>query len=112
MVELAASVLWKAERVEVHDDARAVEDTEHDALAVERREGRDAEIDLFPHEPELDAPVLRQPALGDVELRHDLDAGDDGGLETPGRCLDVVQHAVDPVPDLQLVLERLDVNVR
>jgi hypothetical protein len=25
-------------------------------------------------EPDLDAPVLRQPLLGDAELRHDLDA--------------------------------------
>ena len=61
---------------------------------------------------ELDAAVLRQPPLGDVELRHDLDARDDRRGEPAGRRLDLVQHAVDAVADAQLVLERLDVDVR
>ena len=37
---------------------------------------------------------------------------DDGRLQPARRRLDVVQHAVDAVADLQLVLERLDVDVR
>ena len=104
-------VLGEAERLEVHDDARAVEDTQHDALAVERRQRRDAEVDLLAHHAELDAAVLRQAPLGDVELRHDLDARHDGRLQPARRRLDVVQHAVDAVADLELVLERLDVDV-
>src|SRR2546427_8758599 len=111
-VELRERVLRETERPEGHDDRRAVEDAEHDTLAVERGEGRDAEIDLAPHEPQLDAPVLRQAPLGDVELRHDLDARHDRRLQPPRRCLHVVQHAVDAVADLELVLEGLDVDVR
>ena len=65
----------------------------------------------MPISAELDAAVLRQAALGDVELRHDLDARDDRGLQPARRRLDVVQHAVDAVADLELVLERLDVDV-
>ena len=36
---------------------------------------------------QLDAPVLRQAALGDVQLGHDLDARDDRGLQPPRRRL-------------------------
>src|SRR5262249_23882629 len=110
--ELAQDVLGKAERLEVHDDARAVEDAEHDALAIERRQRRHAEIDLLAHQAELDAAVLGQAPLRDVELRHDLDARRDRRLQPPRWSLDVVQHAVDAVADLQLLLERLDVDVR
>src|SRR5262249_54181979 len=109
--ELAERVLREAQRLEVHDDAGAVEDAEHDALAVQRRQGRDTEIDLLAHHAQLDAAVLRQATLRDVELRHDLDARHDRGGQAARRRLDVVQHAVDAVADLELVLERLDVDV-
>src|SRR5579885_1942043 len=112
LLELRERVRGEAEGLEVHDDARAIEDAHHDALAVERRQRRDPQIDLPPHHAQLDPPVLRQPPLGDVELRHDLHARDDGRLEPTGRGVDVVQHAVDAVADLELVLERLDVDVR
>ena len=41
--------------------------------------------------------ILRQPALGDVEVGHDLDARDHGGAKALGRGFDVVQNAVDAV---------------
>src|SRR6185295_15145042 len=72
----------------------------------------DAEVDLAAHQPQLDASVLRQASLGDVELRHDLDARHDRRLQPARRGFDVVQHAVDAVTDLELVLERLDVDIR
>jgi hypothetical protein len=41
----------------------------HDLLAPHRRQDGDAEVHLLAlAELELDAPVLRQTALGDVEL--------------------------------------------
>ena len=44
----------------------------HDLLAEQRRQHRDAEVDLLRLaalvEADLDAAVLRQPLLGDVEL--------------------------------------------
>ena len=45
------------------------------------RHGRDAQVDLAAAHGGLDAPVLRQAPLGDVELRHDLDARGDGGAQ-------------------------------
>jgi hypothetical protein len=62
-------------------------------------------------EADLDAPVLRQPLLRDVELRHDLDARGDGVAELHRRRHDVVEDAVDAVADAQFLLVRLDVDV-
>src|SRR5216117_2526801 len=57
------------------------------------------------------APILGPQPVGDVELRHDLDTGDQGD---PGRARDLhhlPQHAVDPVADGDPALFRLDVDV-
>jgi hypothetical protein len=62
---------------------------------------------------EIDATVLRQAPLGDVEPRHDLEARDDGVLETA----QIFRHghgheqAVHPVTDAQLSLLRLEMDV-
>ena len=62
---------------------------------------------------QLDAPVLRQALLGDVQLAEDLQARDDLRLEVPDLRRDdgFQQHAVNAVADAQLVLERLEVHV-
>jgi hypothetical protein len=65
----------------------------------------------LPLHAQPDAAVLRQPALGDVEVREDLDARDHGGRKPARRRLDLVKHAVDPVAHDQPALERLDVDV-
>jgi hypothetical protein len=63
---------------------------------------------------EIDAAVLREALFGDVEPRHDLQAGNHGGLQR----FDVLRHgqffetAINAVADAQAVLLRLDVNVR
>ena len=91
----------EAERGEIERQRAAVEDAQHHALAVDRGHGRDAEIDLLAAHREPDAAVLRQTALGDVELRHDLDARDDGVAQPRRRRLDLAQHAVDAVAHAQ-----------
>src|SRR5438093_1501616 len=82
-----------------------------DGLAVHGRNRRDADVDASAVQVDADAPVLRQPALGDVHFGHDLDAGGDGGLQAARRRLLIVEDAVDAIPDAQRVLERLDVDV-
>ena len=57
-------------------------------------------------------PSCGQPALGDVELAHDLDAARDGFLDLLRHRLHVVEHAVDAVADLEPVVEGLEVDVR
>ena len=97
-------------QVELHD--RAVEDPQDDALAEHAGQGRDPDIDGVAAQRELNPPVLGQPALGDIEVRHDLDAAGDGGGQVPRRRDQLVEHPVDPVPHLVLFLERLEVDVR
>ena len=89
-----------------------VENTHHDALAVpagmvETRRSTDRPAIL-----QADASVLRQALLGDVELRHDLDARDDQRRDRAPALQHLVQHAVDAEAHHQPVLERLDVDVR
>src|SRR5262249_39691486 len=66
-----------------------------------------------PAHAELEAPVLRDASLGDVQLRHDLDAGDDRPMVTlVDRIHGLVQNAVDAVLDDDDILLSLDVHVR
>jgi len=59
----------------------------------------------------VNATVLGDAALGDVHLRHDLEAGDQGCVDMLGQLEDVMQDAVDAEADPDLVHERLDVDV-
>src|SRR6266849_1716920 len=96
---------------EILDEVGAVEDAHRHALAVERRDGGDAQIIVLPADGDPDAAVLRQAALGDVELRHDLDARDDGGAQPGRRRRALTQEAVDPVANDEAVVEGFDMDV-
>src|SRR5690606_30189305 len=102
----------EAELLEVESEVRAVEDTHDDAFAEHRRERRDAQVDGISADVELDATVLRKARFGDVEVRHDLDPGDERTREVERRRHHLVEDAVDAVAHLELVLERLEVDVR
>src|SRR5204862_1759485 len=62
-----------------------VEDTQHRVLAENAGNDRHAEVDRTAVDRDLESAVLRDAPLGNVELRHDLDTGDDllGGLHAP-----------------------------
>ena len=65
-----------------------------------------------PFEAQLEAPVLRNPLLGDVELGHDLDAADHGlMMALVDRLHRLVEDTVDAVLDDDFALTRLDVDV-
>ena len=100
-----------AERGEVEAAGLLVEKTQHHALAVARRDGRDAHVDRAAGDPQADAAVLRQALLGDVELRHDLDARDDERRHRALGLQNLTQHAVHAEAHDEAVLERLDVDV-
>ncbi len=72
----------------------------------------DAEVDEAALVAHAEAAVLGHAALGDVELAHDLDAAQDGGvvLARDGRH-GRLQHAVDAVLDDHRIVVGLDVNV-
>ena len=113
LLEVVELRLLEAELGHVELQVRLVEETQHDLLAEERRQDGDAEVHLAaPPDLQLDAAVLGQAALGDVELRHDLDARGDRVLELHRRLHDLVEHAVDAVADAERLLVGLDVDVR
>ena len=97
--------------VEVEPRRAAVEQAHDHPLAVLRRDGRDAHVDLVPADAQRDAAVLRHALLGDVEPRHHLDAADQQRRERALGLDHVAQHAVDAEADDEPPLLRLDVDV-
>ena len=110
-VELVEAPVVEAELRQIELQRLLVENSENRLFAEDRGECRDAEIDLAIAVAELDAAVLRQPALGDVEVRHDLQTGEDRCLQPFRWRQHFVQHAVHPEPDPENLLVRLEVNV-
>ena len=104
--------LGHAERLDVHHDRVLVEDPHHDALAVDRRQRHDAQVDVVAVDGQADAPVLRDPPLGDVELGHDLDPRDDAGSHPSRDRRQVVEDAVDAQPDPQVLTVGRQVQIR
>ena len=88
-----------------------VQNTHHDALTVIGREATHAQVDQLVAHLGLDAAVLRNALFRNGHVRLNLEAADDRGLQPLGRRLDLPADAVDPVPDAEAVLHRLDVNV-
>ena len=98
----------------VEREAFLAEKAQAHRLALDTRDTGHAHVDGLPLGLQMNASVLRQALLGDVEFAHHLDAGNHRGLE----LLDVLRHgnlvqeAVDAVADAQAVRLWLDVNVR
>ena len=90
------------------------QETHDDRLAVEHGDDRDADVHLGGVDPHLDAAVLGQALFRDVQMAEDLDAGADRRLEPLhlGRHGNFLEDAVDAVPDPELVLEGLEMDVR
>ena len=79
-------VLVEAQALQIVKIAgRAVEQTHDDAFAVKRRQSGNAEIHFAAQRFDLDAAVLRQAALGDIQPRHQLHARNNGGLQLARR---------------------------
>ncbi len=89
-----------------------IEHAQHGVFAVDGGHDRDAEIDEPRFVADAETPVLRDAPLGDIELAHDLDAGNDGGVPVlrDGRH-GVMQDAVNAVLDDDFLIARFDVDV-
>src|SRR5262249_60930971 len=60
---------------------------------------------------ELDTAVLRQAALGDVQVGHHLDAAGDSHGQVPGWRHHLVQYAVAAIAHLVFFFKRLEMDV-
>ena len=105
-------LLGEPQLLEAQHHVGPVEQADDDLLAVDGRQRGDAHVDGPAAHDEADAAVLRHAPLGDVEVGHDLQTGDDAGLQPLGNGHDLVQHAVVPEADEQLLRLRLEVDVR
>ena len=112
--------LRHAEFVEVELDGRAVKNTQHHTLAKLGWQGGHTQIDpegaTFAHHAALDAAVLGQAALGDVEIGNDLDARNElAGDRVVGLLVrfgeERPQGAVDAHADIHEFLERFEMDI-
>src|SRR4030095_3713507 len=102
----------KTQSIHLSKDLRALQQTNDHAFTVQGGNSGNTEIDIFPRKSDLDASVLGQPALCDIELRQNLSPRNHGCLQLARRRLDFVENAIDAVPDLQLILKGLDLEIR
>ena len=98
--------------VESDRSSAPIEQAEDDRLPVEGRDGRDPEVELALFEAHADPPILGRPALGDVQLREQLDARDHGGLKPLRWAGQLAQHAVHAEAGGEPLPRRLQMNVR
>jgi hypothetical protein len=109
--ELSAA-FGEPELLEFEDGPCLFQDTHDEALAVDRRDRRETDVDVLPGDLDLDPAILGEALFGDIEGAHDLDPGGDRGVCFFGLANDVVQHSVDPIADDQVLFKRFDVNIR
>lgn len=102
-----------AELIEIQQDGFLVEDAQHDTLAEEHGDDGDAEVVFGTSVAECDAAILWFALLGDVEIRHDFEAADDGIPESVDGGWDAggAEDAVDAIADGEGVFVGFDVDV-
>ena len=72
---------------------------------------RHTKVEVLAVDGDLDSSVLRDALFGNLHLRHDLYARDDGLLEALRRRIHFSQGSVDTVTDAELLLHRFDMNI-
>ena len=75
------------------------------------RKAADTKVDGLSGDRQGDTAILRDAALGDVEVRENLDTRDDGGGHLHIRRLHSIEGAIDAVANLEVVLEGLDMDI-
>src|SRR5204863_83249 len=104
----------EAKFVEAQKDFPAREETQRHALAIDRWDGGNTDINFLPLDADIDTPILRKPFLRNVHAGHDFDARDECGLvalELWGHW-GLMENAVNTVADAQLIFGRFEMNVR
>ena len=104
----------ETELVEAQENFPAREQAERNAFAINRRHGRNADVNFLALDADVDAAVLRQAFFGDVHAAHHLDARDERRLKPfeLRRHRRLMQNAVNAVANAQFVLRRFEMNVR
>ena len=85
LIEFGEQNRRKSHSIELGENLSPLEKPNDHAFAVQSRHGGDAQVDIFAGETGLDAAVLWQAALGDVELGENLEPGNDRALQLARR---------------------------
>ena len=102
----------QCQRAELFRHRLFVQHTKHSILAMHRRHNAHAEVDGAAVVLHAETAVLRYAALGNVELAHDLDTRDNGGVMLlADRRHRLGEHAVNAELDAHRVVAGFDVNV-
>jgi hypothetical protein len=97
--------------LERHGARGAVEDADHDLLAVRGGQRRDAQVHGLAVHHDAGAAVLRAQPVGDVEPGDDLHARDERHAGGARQLEHLPQHAVHAVAHAEPALVRLEVDV-
>ena len=101
-----------AELAERQERRRLAQQAHDHRLAVRGRHGGEPHVDRGVAHAHAEASVLGQSLLGDVEPGHELQPRDECARHAPAVDHLLLQDAIDPEPDAQLLIAGLDVNVR
>src|SRR6202030_3211532 len=102
-----------AERIDPERGLCGIENTQHDLLAEQRGAGTHAEVDgAILGQLHLDAAVLGDAPLSDVEARHDLETSRQFLRQLHRRLGNLLEHPVHAKAHAVELLERLEVNIR
>ena len=78
--------IGEPESFQIHRDVAVIDDADDRLFAEFFRHGRDAQIDGAAFQQHVDAAVLRQAALGDIQAGHDLEPADHGRMHLVRRA--------------------------
>ena len=99
------------EHLEIEIHVRAIEHAQNNAFAELRGQSRDAQIHVATGDILLDATILRQPAFGDVHVRHHFHARNDRQCQMPRRRRHFVKRAIHAITNFEFVFEWFEMNV-
>ena len=110
-VESLQRIRLEAHFFETEAYAGTIQHPHDHAFTVDGRHSRHPKVEFTPLHPGLDPAVLRQPALGDVEMGQQFHPRIDGSAVLGSQDLCAEQHTVDAVAHMQAIIERLQVDV-
>ena len=75
------------------------------------RQVADAHIHFFAQCTDFESPILGHPALCDIQVGHDFDAGRDGGLQMFGRAGTFIENAINAVTQAYRFFHRFNMDI-
>src|SRR5713226_5512078 len=100
-----------AELLDIEDRLILVQHPQHDLFTVDAGQRAEAQVDGAPLRHDLNASVLRHAPLRDIQVAHDLEAGNDRRVDIRTQRQHFVKQTVDAETDHRSAASWLDVNV-